>query len=88
MFSARCVIASSVVKPRNPQVPLMVWIVRKMLESRFLSLGRCSSSTNSWSSRDRFSLLSIRNSLISSCDSSVRTLRCGLVPPYQIVHPG
>ena len=72
-FSPACVSFSSRAKPRNPQLPLMVWIVRKMLARSSLEEGSLSSFTSSWSSRSRFSLLSIRKSLtISSIDFAYR----------------
>jgi hypothetical protein len=68
-LSAPCVTASSVVKCRKPQVPLMVWNVRKILPSKALSVGRFSSSTSSCSRRVRCSLLSITKSLMISTTS-------------------
>src|SRR6185437_6904826 len=50
-------------KPRNPQVPLMVWTSRKMLLSNAGSLGFCSSFTSSTSSTEMLSLASVKNSL-------------------------
>ncbi len=41
---------SSRLKARKPLVPLIVWIVRKMLDSRSRESGCCSSSTRSRSS--------------------------------------
>ena len=46
-LSASWVIRSSVENAKKPQVPLMVWIVRKMLASNAASCGRFSSSTSS-----------------------------------------
>ena len=54
-FSAWWAIRSSLEKARKPQVPLMVWTVRKILLSRLESSGRASSSTSSRSRRERFS---------------------------------
>src|SRR6185437_14080461 len=50
-------------KPRNPQVPLMVWTSRKMLLSNAGSFGFCSSFTSSTSSTEMLSLASVKNSL-------------------------
>src|SRR4051812_28555324 len=62
MFSPTCATSSSRLKARKPLVPLIVWIVRKMLESRSRERGSCSRATRSWSSWSRFSWLSTRNS--------------------------
>ena len=61
-FSPTCATDSSFVKPRNPQVPLIVWIVRKMLASVARLPGSFSRLISSRSRRSRFSLLSTRNS--------------------------
>src|ERR1700674_5738593 len=58
--------------PRKPQLPLIVWMVRKMLDRSSCEYGSVSSFTSSLSSRSRFSLLSTRNSLI----------RSSIAPPY------
>jgi hypothetical protein len=50
MFSPTWVTSSSRLKARKPLVPLIVWIVRKMLDSRSRELGSCSSATRSVSS--------------------------------------
>ena len=50
MFSPTWVTSSSRLKARKPLVPLMVWIVRKMLESRSREWGSCSRATRSESS--------------------------------------
>ena len=55
MFSPTCVTSSSRLKARKPLVPLIVWIVRKMLDSRSRELGSCSRATRSESSWSRFS---------------------------------
>ena len=47
---------------RNPQVPLMVWTKRKILD-RIFGSGFCSSLTNSTSRVDRLSEVSVKNSL-------------------------
>src|SRR5205814_4984498 len=61
-FSPAWVSDSSLEKPRNPAVPLMVWMVRKMLASTRRSPGSFSRTTSSRSSRSRFSWLSTRSS--------------------------
>ena len=61
-FSPTCATDSSFENPRNPQAPLMVWMVRKTLASVSRLAGSFSSRTNSRSSKSRFSLLSTRNS--------------------------
>ena len=72
MFSPPCVTSSSRLKARKPLVPLMVWIVRKMLDSRSREFGSCSRATRSESSWSRFSWLSTRNSsTMSSRPSTV-----------------
>ena len=55
MFSPTWVTSSSRLKARKPLVPLIVWIVRKMLDSRSRELGSCSRATRSESSWSRFS---------------------------------
>ena len=63
MSSAKWAIPSRVVKPKKPDVPLMVWMVRKMERMSSALSGSSSSSTNCWSSISRFSLDSERKSL-------------------------
>src|SRR6185436_13280494 len=65
-FSPTWVSDSSLENPRNPAVPLMVWMVRKMLARTLRSPGSFSSTTSSRSRRSRFSWLSTRNSLTIS----------------------
>src|SRR3954470_16516227 len=74
MFSPTCVTSSSRLKARKPLVPLMVWIVRKMLDSRSREFGSCSSATRSVSSWSRFSWLSTRNSSTMSSRPSTAVL--------------
>src|SRR6266853_2595517 len=65
-LSPACATFSSFLKPRNPQLPLIVWMVRKMLDRSSSQDGSDSSFTSSLSSRSRFSMLSTRKSLIRS----------------------
>ncbi len=85
MFSATWVIDPRISNPKNPQVPLMVWMVRKTLAISCSSAGFFSSSTIPQSRTPRFSLLSIRNSRTSS-ENSMATLpsspeRSSMGPP-------
>jgi hypothetical protein len=54
-FSPLWVTASRREKPRKPQVPLIVWMVRKTLASVWREAGSASRTIRSWSSRSRFS---------------------------------
>ncbi len=72
-LSPACATFSSLLKPRNPQLPLIVWMVRKMLDRSSSAEGSDSSFTSSLSRRSRFSMLSTRKSLIRSSITSLRS---------------
>ena len=60
--SAACASASSRGRPMNPQVPLIVCTMRKILARIFALLGSCSKCTSSTSTVSRLSPVSVRNS--------------------------